>query len=67
MGLKKLRLESGIKAYKIAQILGISRVQLNNIESGKTKVDIVKIEKLSQVYRKSIEEIRKACEVTNDE
>lgn len=66
MGLKELRLESGIKAYKVAQILGISRVQLNNIENGKTKIDVLKIEKLSQVYRKSIDEIKKACEVNND-
>jgi putative transcriptional regulator len=67
MNLKKLREESGIKAYKVAEKLGISRVQLNNIEKGKCKLDTLKIEKLSEIYGKSINEIELACEVTRGE
>jgi len=54
-------LESGLKAYKVAEHLGISRKQLNNIERGLYGVDKLKIEKLSKLYSKDIEEIRKAC------
>lgn len=67
MNLKQLREESGIKAYKIAEKLDISRMQLNNIEKGKYKLDMPKIEKLSEIYGKSINEIEIACEVTRDE
>ncbi|KIN82153.1 helix-turn-helix domain-containing protein [Clostridium botulinum] len=58
MTLKALRLESGLKAYKVAELLGISRVQLNNLEKGKYKMDKLKIEKLSEVYCKDVKEIQ---------
>lgn len=58
MTLKDLRLNSGLKAYKVAELLGISRVQLNNLEKGKYKIDKLKVEKLSEVYCKDIDEIR---------
>jgi len=67
MNLKQLRNESGIKAYKIAEKLDISRVQFNNLEKGKYKIDMLKIEKLSEVYGKSINEIKIACAVTRGE
>ncbi len=67
MNLKQLREESGIKAYKVAEKLYISRAQLSNIESGKYNVDMLKKEKLSKIYGKSIEEIEMACEVTRCE
>lgn len=67
MNLKQLREESGIKAYKIAEKLDISRVQFSNIENGKYKLDKLKIEKLSEVYGKSVNEIEMACEVTRCE
>ena len=57
MGLKELRLDIGLKAYKVAEKLGISRVQLNNIENGKAKLDKDKIEKFSKLYGKTIKEI----------
>ncbi len=57
MTLKDLRIESGLKAYKVAEILGISRVQLNNLEKGKYKISKLKLEKLSEVYSKDIEEL----------
>ncbi|AKA68495.1 helix-turn-helix domain-containing protein [Clostridium scatologenes] len=58
MTLKELRKQSGLKAYKIAEMLGISRAQLNNLEKGKYKMDKLKIEKLSEVYCKEIKEIK---------
>lgn len=51
MNLKELRLDKGIKAIKVAELLGISRVQLNNLERGKFKVSEDKIMKLSDIYR----------------
>lgn len=51
MNLKELRLDKGIKAIKVAELLGISRVQLNNLERGKFKVSEDKIVKLSDIYR----------------
>lgn len=60
MKLKELRIKSGLKAYKVAEILGVSRAQLYNIENGKSAIDINKIEKFSQLYCKSIDEIKRA-------
>ncbi|KEI75924.1 helix-turn-helix domain-containing protein [Clostridium botulinum] len=57
MTLKDLRIESGLKAYKIAECLGISRTQLYNLEKGKYKIDKLKLEKLCKVYCKDIEEL----------
>lgn len=54
---QELRKISGLKAYKIAEILGISRVQLHNLENGKYKLDKLKIEKLCEVYQKNELEI----------
>ena len=67
MNLKDLRKESGIKAYKIAKELNISRVQLNNIESGKIKVNEEKIFLFSNIYKKDIDDIKKAWEVSISE
>lgn len=60
MELKELRIQSGLKAYKVAEYLGITRQQLNNIEKGVCKIDKLKQEKLSKLYSKEIEEIKKA-------
>ena len=62
MTLKDLRKKSGLKAYKVAELLGISRVQLNNLEKGKYKLDRLKIEKLSEVYREDVETIQAIAE-----
>ena len=58
MGLEKMRKESGMKAYKIAEMLGISRVQFRNLERGDYKISDDKIEKLSKLYEKPIDEIK---------
>ncbi|WMJ81932.1 helix-turn-helix transcriptional regulator [Clostridium sp. MB40-C1] len=58
MTLKDLRLESGLKARKVAEHLGVSRTQLYNLEKGKYKLDKLKLEKLSEVYCKDINELR---------
>lgn len=67
MNFKQLRKESGIKEYKVTEKLDTSRVQFNNIENGIYSLDMLKIEKLSEIYRKSIGEIEIACGVTKDE
>ena len=67
MNLKDLRKESGIKAYKIAKELNISRVQLNNIESGKIKVNEEKIFLFINIYKKDIDDIKNAWEVSISE
>ena|GEM_PF-6250878 len=52
---------------KVAEKLDIRRVQLNNIEKGKYKLGMLRIEKLSKIYGKNIKEIELACEVTRCE
>ncbi|MDB1932952.1 MULTISPECIES: helix-turn-helix transcriptional regulator [Clostridium] len=60
MTLKEMRLESGLKANKIAEKLNISRRQLVNLEQKKFKLSEDKVEILSKLYEKDKEEIRKA-------
>jgi len=60
MTLKELRQDSGLKALKVAQELGISRNHLYNLESGKTSIDKLKKEKLCEVYRTDMETIENA-------
>ena len=60
MSLKEMRIESGLKANKVAEALGVSRVQLYNLESGKNKPDKLKISILSKIYNKSELEISNA-------
>ena len=60
MTLKEMRLESGLKANKIAEKLNISRRQLINLEQKKFKLSEDKIETLSKLYGMSKDEIRKA-------
>ena len=60
MKLKELRLKSGIKAQKIADELGISRVQLYNLEKGIYKLDKLKEEKLSLMYKVPLKTIKNA-------
>lgn len=57
MNLKQLREESSIKAYKVAERLDISRVKFNNIEKRNYNLEMLKIEKLNEIYGKSIQEI----------
>ena len=67
MNLKELRKQSGLKAYKIAEQLNISRVQLNNIEKGMTRINEEKVFILSRIYRSDEETIRKAWEAAINE
>lgn len=60
MNLKELRLESGLKSKKVAEIMGITRQQLNAIEKGKYKIGKLKLEKFSKLYGKSEDEILNA-------
>lgn len=58
MTLRDLRKDSGVKAKKIAEKLGISRTQFYNLENGLYKFSDDKIEKLSEIYNLSENEIR---------
>lgn len=60
MNIKEMRLEKGLKAKKVAEELGISRIQLCNLEKGLYKFNEPKIEMLSKLYGTSISEIKKA-------
>lgn len=60
MTLEELRYESGIKAYKIAEKLEISREQYRNLEKGLYKLNNFKIEKLCEVFGKDKTEIIQA-------
>lgn len=66
MNLKDLRLKSGLKQKKICEELGISRSGLYFIETGKTKPDKLKIERLASIYKSTSEKILQAWEVKND-
>lgn len=50
MTLRDIRINSGIKANKVAENLGISRVQLYNLETGINNFTDDKIVKLSEIY-----------------
>ncbi|WP_414632000.1 helix-turn-helix domain-containing protein [Clostridium sp. UBA1056] len=63
MDMKQLRKLSGLKTSKVCEELGISRTQLYNLENKVCKMDKLKIEKLSFLYRVTKEEIIKALEV----
>jgi putative transcriptional regulator len=60
MKLEQMRKESGLKAYKIAEFLKISRIQYRNLEKGLYNFSSEKIEKLSEVFGKEKDEIIKA-------
>ena len=59
MTLKDLRIESGLKAAKVAEVLDISRTHLYNLENNKYRLDKLKIKALSSLYNKSEDEILK--------
>ncbi|KHO39184.1 hypothetical protein OR62_06755 [Clostridium tetani] len=67
MTLKDFRIISGIKAKKIAEILGISRAQLNNLEKGVYRLSKLKVEKLCEVYSVKEEDILQAWEESKNE
>jgi len=62
MTLQQLRKESGFKQCKLAEWLGISRVQYRNIEIGISRINSNKIEKLSEKFNVKPIEIIKAWE-----
>lgn len=62
MTLKQLREISGLKQYKLAEYLGISRQQYRNIESGKSTLNSRKIEALAKRFCVEPLEILRAWE-----
>lgn len=67
MTLKKIRQRSGLKVKKIAECLGVSRTHYYNLENGTTSIDLEKLEKLSDLFRTSIVDIKKAIEEGENE
>lgn len=63
---KELRVESGLKADKIAKEVGISRTQLYRIETNKIKVPDRQLDIFSQLYKTSIQELKGILEDKND-
>lgn len=61
MTLREMRLESGLKANKIAEKLNISRRQLINLEQKKFKLSEDKVKILAKLYEREEEEIRKVA------
>lgn len=66
MNLKQLREDIGLKQYKVAEMLGITRQQLINIEKGKGTLTSERIEKLSIKFNVEPLEILKAWEETKN-
>jgi len=64
MDLKQLREDTGLKLYKVAEYLGITRQQLINIEKGRGVLNSERIEKLSIKFNVEPLEILKAWEET---
>lgn len=62
MTLKELRLESGLKAFKIAEKLNISRREFNYLEKSVYRISDDKVKILCQLYGKTKSEILKAWE-----
>lgn len=65
MNLEQLIKNSGVKKYKLAEYLGISRQQLRNIENGQCRIDSGKIEVLSKKLNIEPLLILKAWEESN--
>lgn len=51
MNLKQLRKRTGLMQYKVAEMLGISRQQYSNIESGKSNINSEKIKVLAEKFQ----------------
>ena len=62
MTLEELSKNSGIKKYKIAEFLGITRQQFHNILTGKNNLSSEKIKILSEKFNVAPMEILKAWE-----
>ena len=67
MNLKELRIDSGLKAKKIAKLLGVSRIQLYNYENNKCKMNDKRIKELSRIYKVPCKMIKECVGATNGE
>ena len=67
MTLKEMRKESGLKAEKVASVLGISRMQLYNLENGICKIDKLKVSYFCNIYKKTKDEIYEAIRLSGGE
>lgn len=55
--LRQARNNAGLRRNFVASKLGITADHLSLLERGKSKLDLLKIEKLSQIYGTSINEM----------
>ncbi|OPG81548.1 transcriptional regulator [Stutzerimonas stutzeri] len=53
--LKEAREYIGLSQDEVANVLGLSRPAVSNIESGSRKVEATELNKLAKLYRKSLE------------
>lgn len=60
--LRQLRIDSGLKAYKVAEKLDISRKQLFRIENGQVKDINSYASEMAEIYSVPVSEIKKAWE-----
>lgn len=52
--IKRLRVEGGFTQEEIGMKLGVSRVQYNNLERGRSQISVGQLEVLSRVYGKDL-------------
>lgn len=64
--LRQLRIDSGLKAYKVAEKLDISRKQLFRIENGQVKDMSNYASGMAEIYSVTVSEIKKAWEDANN-
>lgn len=62
MTLEQMRKDSGLKAYKIAELLEVSRMQYRNYETGRVNMKLSRVEKLAEIFNVDPLEIYKALE-----
>ena len=66
MTLKDLRIQSGLKAIKVSEQLGVTPTTLYRIEIAKSKINKLKVEKLASIYGYSHKQIEEAWEENNE-
>ena len=53
----ELRMRAGISQQRLAEMLGVSRPTITQIENGKRKVSVNELVKLSEIFNLSVENL----------
>ena len=53
--LRKAREESGLSQIMVAKMLKITQSRISKLESDRCKIDVVQLQRMARVYRKSID------------